>query len=261
MPDLSSEARNRLESLATHHGVSLDAATTLFRAVAAGGGSMAQFSHPELGGMGQWSPGMTMVGDMFNAGLKHRVQALCTDLADLVRETAPSTAGSLQFQSQGEPGAASGSWWPAGLGSPASSGGQNTMRYAYFPAASRLAVQQDGRSSLYDTGSCQIFGASQQQGGIQSLTFSTSQGTMRLEDFAPVDAAPSAVPAPSAAQPAGEPGPPQAASVPTSQAGSGPAMAGGDPLALLERLADLLAKGVLTAEEFAAKKADLLGRL
>ena len=39
------------------------------------------------------------------------------------------------------------------------------------------------------------------------------------------------------------------------------AAAAGDPLSLIERLAELRAKGVLTEEEFAAKKAELLARL
>jgi hypothetical protein len=40
---------------------------TLLFAVSAGGGTLAQFDHAELGGSGQWmSGGMTMVGDMFN---------------------------------------------------------------------------------------------------------------------------------------------------------------------------------------------------
>jgi hypothetical protein len=42
---------------------------------------MAQFSHPDFGGMSQWSPGMSMVGDMFNTQLKSKLDALCTDLA------------------------------------------------------------------------------------------------------------------------------------------------------------------------------------
>ena len=55
-------------------GVSVDAVRTLLFAVAAGGGTLAQFNHPELGGNGQWmSGGMTMVGDMFNYGLKATV--------------------------------------------------------------------------------------------------------------------------------------------------------------------------------------------
>ena len=34
---------------------------------------MAQFSHADFGGMSQWSSGMTMVGDMFNDGLKSKL--------------------------------------------------------------------------------------------------------------------------------------------------------------------------------------------
>ena len=41
---------------------------------------MAQFSHADFGGMSQWSPGMSMVGDMFNTQLKSRLDALCTDI-------------------------------------------------------------------------------------------------------------------------------------------------------------------------------------
>ena len=48
-----------------------DAVATLLRAVLDAAACMAQFSHPELGGMGQWSQGgMIMIGDMFNNGLK-----------------------------------------------------------------------------------------------------------------------------------------------------------------------------------------------
>lgn len=77
-------------------------------------------------------------------------------------------------------------WWPASLGTPGSSGGQNDMRYAYFPASRRLAVQQGNRVSLYDTGETQIYGVSQQGSG-QSLSFSTSAGTRQLRDFTPVE--------------------------------------------------------------------------
>ena len=61
------------------------AAEALLAALVAGGGSQAQFTIPELGGMGQWSRGgMVMVGDMFNNALKARVDALCSELAGLV---------------------------------------------------------------------------------------------------------------------------------------------------------------------------------
>lgn len=255
MNDLTSEGRQKLEALAQRHGVGMDAAMTLLRAVASGGGRMAQFSHPELGGMGQWSPGMTMVGDMFNSSLKSRVEALCADLASMVREggnfAAGSSAGSSQTQLQGgsETGMAfsADAWWPASLGVPGSSGGQNDMRYAYFPASRRLAVQQGGRVGLYDTGEAEIFGASQQQGGGQSLSFSTNAGTRQLSDFTPVDPDD----APAKAQPKSQGPAPQAAK----------STGAGDPLAAIAGLAELHAKGVLTAEEFASKKAELLARL
>jgi len=48
---------------------------------------MAQFSHPDFGGMSQWSPGMTMVGDMFNNSLKSKLDAVCTELATYVADT------------------------------------------------------------------------------------------------------------------------------------------------------------------------------
>jgi hypothetical protein len=46
------------------------------------GGGQAQFGHPDLGGMGQWMPGMLMIGDMFNSGLKARVDSLFQDWPD-----------------------------------------------------------------------------------------------------------------------------------------------------------------------------------
>mgnify|MGYP002653990854 CR=1 FL=1 len=75
-----------LQAIADRYRVSLDAVRHLVQALEAGHGRMAQFNHPELGGFGQWSgAGMTMIGDMFNAELKARVDALCTALAAALR--------------------------------------------------------------------------------------------------------------------------------------------------------------------------------
>jgi hypothetical protein len=76
--------------VAIRHSVSADAVHTILRALRSGGGSMAQFSHSDFGGMSQWAPGMTMVGDMFNNSLKSKLDAVCTELAAYVAET-PST--------------------------------------------------------------------------------------------------------------------------------------------------------------------------
>jgi hypothetical protein len=71
MDTLSPQGQKIVEELARRYGVSSQAVTTLLEAVTRGHGTMAQFSHPELGGMGQWSQGgMTMIGDMFNDALK-----------------------------------------------------------------------------------------------------------------------------------------------------------------------------------------------
>ncbi|MBK1661024.1 SHOCT domain-containing protein [Paracraurococcus ruber] len=240
MQDLTEGARQRLQEIAARHDTSMEAAAMLLRALAAGGGTMAQFNHPELGGMGQWSQGgMIMVGDMFNTGLKHRVDALCQDLAGLLRE-GPAFVPPPARPPDGQTPSRGGTWWPAALGAPAASGGQNDMRYAHFPQAGRLAVQIGGRMRLYDTGGLQIHGVSQQQGQGQSLTVSTSQGARRLEDLRPADA-----PAPT---------PPAAAPMPAPTGGE-------HPLSVLATLGELHQRGILTDAEFAAKKAELLARL
>ena len=100
MSNLTTEGRRVVADLATQNGVSLDAALTLLDALTRGGGAQAQFHHPDLGGMGQWSQGgMIMVGDMFNQGLKGRVDRLCNALAALLRDHSPA-----QFQAQPQQG-------------------------------------------------------------------------------------------------------------------------------------------------------------
>jgi Short C-terminal domain len=257
MQDLPPDARGRLDDAARRHGVGADAALALLRALAAGGGTMAQFSHPELGGMGQWSQGgMVMVGDMFDRGLAARVDALCTELAALLREIAPPAAPGSVRAGAHPPGAGPAeAWWPPGLGAPATSGAQSDMRYAYFPAARRLAIRQGGRVTLHDTGGHRITGASQAQGGGQVLAFSTEEGVVRLRDLPEVDAGAGSQRGPHPGATAPDPAPPPGASPAV------PADGGDEALALIERLAELRRKGILTEEEFAAKKAELLGRL
>jgi hypothetical protein len=70
--------------LSSRHSVSSDAVRTILQSLRSGGGSMAQFSHSDFGGMSQWSPRMTVVGDMFNNGLKSKLDSICTELAAYV---------------------------------------------------------------------------------------------------------------------------------------------------------------------------------
>jgi hypothetical protein len=166
-----------IEDIGRRHGFGADATRAVAEALRHGGSRMAQFNHPELGGMGQWTAGgMIMIGDMFNQSLKARVDALCNDLAGVVGMTAASDA-MPQGLSRGS------SWWPQELGNASATGAQNDMRYACFPDKRRLAVMRDGQVKTYDTGEHRIGGFSQQQSGAQTLSFSSQLGTVRLDDL------------------------------------------------------------------------------
>ena len=226
-----------VNAIAERHGFSPDAVLVMMDALTAGHGGMAQFDHPEFGGSGQWMRGgMTMIGDMFNAALKARVIALCEDLGPVAARPEPAAAPASP-PLRGEARA----WWPAELGSPNSSGAQNGVRYAYFAAPRRLAVERGGRVTLYDTGEHRIGGVSQQQSGHTSLAFTSQHGPVDLTSLPVVSGA----------------------SAPTSSEHADPAPVpeSRDVFGAIEKLAELHAKGILSADEFAAKKADLLRRL
>lgn len=163
-----------IDDLARRHGVSVAAVRVLQDALRRGGGRMAQFSHPDLGGMGQWSAGgMTQVGDMFNTALRDKVHALCSELAKSAADAPPPE----------RPPADHGEWWPQGLGRPSATGSQNGMRYACFPDARRVVIEQAGSVTVYDSGEHRISGVSQQQSGTQELSFSSQKGTVRASDL------------------------------------------------------------------------------
>jgi hypothetical protein len=261
---------------------------------------MAQFNHPDLGGSGQWMQGgMTMVGDMFNYSLKATVDGLCSELNTLLANQqftpAPSSNqwqqqsgsgsgqqqggwGSGQQQQQGSgPGRAvslfvpespsnSGNWWPSDLGNPAATGAQNNVRYAYFPYPRRLAVDINGKVTVYDTLDHQISGFSQQQSGSGSVTFTSQYGVVSLLDLPLISgnatapsAAPTATTIPAAepqdiSEPAWQPPPSQVSNFSFEAQES-------DIFAKLEKLAALKQQGIISEEEFTAKKSELLARL
>jgi hypothetical protein len=280
LQQLTDQGRQRIDELAQRYAVSTDAVMTLLQALVNSNGTMAQFNHPELGGGGQWMlGGMTMVGDMFNYRLKAKVDGLCSELSQLLAQQplVPVPAG-LQSQSQGggqqpggpggasislfvpePPGRASGQWWPAELGSPNGSGAQNQVRYAYFNGAHRLAVELNGHVTIYDSLDHQIGGVSQQQGNGGSLTFTSQYGTVSVAilPILSVDGIPREVPAPTQ-QPTSSELPTPAQQPASSHAAT---VQEADIFAKIERLADLQKKGILSSEEFAAKKAELLSRL
>lgn len=284
MSQLTEHGRRALTDLSQRYGLSQEAVESMAHAVARGGGTMAQFNIPELGGSGQWmAGGMTMVGDMFDHSLKARVDALCGELASEMSQSA------MFIKPQTLAGAA---WWPDDLGAPASVGGQNSTRYAYFPEVARIAFDPGNGAPLVllDTGDHRIGGWSQQQAGggdpFMGISFSSQHGQFLLSSLPRIEAAsdapepqPAAAAPPPATEAAPQPDvpapPPPVAAVPEAASASAvtpaaPAAAATAPavqssadeiLRTIERLAALRDAGALTEEEFAAKKGELLQRL
>ncbi len=248
---LTPQGQNIINDIANRYGLSFDSAVSMLVSVNNGGGTMAQFSCPELGS-GQWMRGgMTMVSDMFNHGLKATVNNLCGELSNAL-------ANNQIFQPAPQGGSGGGygnNWWPGDLGSPSSSGSQNNVRYAFFPQTRRLAVQRDGQVTVFDTQDHQISGVSQQQGGGSSLTFSSQYGTVSSLSLPLVSG-------PGLQQESGNNfASPQQSSQPQPSPQSGGGQNSGDVMGMLEKLGQLRDAGILTDDEFQAKKRELLSRL
>ena len=274
MRQLSEAGERAIGDLAQRYGFSSGAVVSMLESVVNGNGTMAQFSHPEFSGSGQWMRGgMIMVSDMFNNPLKGRIDGLCNELSALVaNEDDLITSGSFQSQSQGgqrqgafggghqqqsgsgpagrvslfvpPPAGSPGHWWPGDLGQPTSSGAQNNVRYAYFAQTRSLAIEANGRVTVYDTLDHQITGFSQQQSTGASLTFSSQHGLVDVASLPvlSVDGVPrhGSAPTPS----------------PTPQTVGAASVGQVDVFATIEKLAELRDKGILSEQEFATKKAE-----
>ena len=290
MRQLSAAGLEAIEELSRKHGFSSDAVLSMLDSVILGNSQMAQFQHQEFGGSGQWMRGgMIMISDMFNNSLKARVDGLCWDLVNLVSgQPDLIQSGSFQSQSQsprhdggGQQQQSSGhvslfvapvagrshDWWGIDLGQAASVGSQNNVRYAYFPQTRRLAVEVNGKVTVYDTLDHHIGGFSQQQSYGASLTFTSQNGLVEVSRLPVVSldgAAPQATEPPANPAVVAPPAPSlNAEPPPTSVTPERPHPAGAamDIFATIEKLADLYGKGILTADEFASKKTELLSRL
>ncbi|MCP9841119.1 SHOCT domain-containing protein [Synechococcus sp. J7-Johnson] len=145
-----------------------------------------------------------------------------------------SVAGQQAFQAM-QPIQPTPCWWPAELGTPNASGSQDEVRYAYFSEPGRLAVDLNGTVNLYDVQDQPITGLAQGSSKGDPV-FVTPEGLLSLSSLRPVAATPER---------------------PGGTAVSGEA----DVLSALERLGELKQKGILTDEEFTAKKTELLSRL
>jgi hypothetical protein len=281
MRNLTPDGQRIVNDLAQRHGFSQDAVTHMMFSVLNGNGGMAQFSHSEFGGSGQWMRGgMTMIGDMFNGYLKGRVNSLCAEISNiLANQPGLLQTGSFQSQSQGGSGNQQQSnggmmgssslfvpdpeenWWPQDLGSPSATGSQNNVRYAYFSHMRRLAVKTGGEVWVYDTQNHNIGGFSQQQGFGGSITFSSQFGTVNLSGLPIISRNGQAYIAPPVTQNF-SPAPPAVAMQGNGYTPTPPSTISSDQVIdALHKLSDLREKGILTDQEFSAKKADLLSRL
>ncbi|AWN15310.1 SHOCT domain-containing protein [Salinisphaera sp. LB1] len=223
--------------LAQRHGFSRDAVRHMIRTVDAGWGGMAAFDHPEFGGPGQWMQGgMIMLSEPFNHSLRARVDALCSEIAGVYAADGPLTERSPQA---GAPA------WPEYLGTPTATGSQGDLHYAWFADQHRLALMRHGQLQIFDTGDHRITGVAQQQGHSHgNIQFTSQNGTIDLASLTPIDNPTTKTDEPS-----------------TGPSSSSNRRGGDDIIAAIERLGELRERGLLTEDEFKAKKTELLSRL
>jgi hypothetical protein len=200
MEPLSPEGLEIIEELARRYGVSTQAVTTLLQAVISGHGTMAQFSHPELGGLGQWAQGgMTMIGDMFNDALKAKVNGLCSDLANLLRSGTVADAGisvprkrKARVEQAAPATSVSSSPRQAALRPPGGAPTWAPLAPLVHKTISDMPIFQHRGAwliaigdhvTIYDTADHGISGVSQQQSGDASLSFVSQRGLVRVADL------------------------------------------------------------------------------
>ncbi|AWG23139.1 hypothetical protein FFWV33_17190 [Flavobacterium faecale] len=244
-------------AIANRYGVSTNAVSELTHALIRTNGTMAQFYIPELGGGGQWMQGgMTMVGDMFNSQLKNTVNGLCIELSNLINQ------GAIQYvplpKTTNQNGSQSGNWW-GDLGVPNSTGSQNNTNYAVFSNIGRLAIQENGKVTVFDTLDNQIGGVGQQQGGGYSVTFTSQYGTVNLNSL-PIVSGGENRPQEQIV-PQNNPMPHEVAAVQMPEVTPVTTAFEEDIFMKIEKLAALKDKNILSVEEFENKKAELLSRL
>jgi hypothetical protein len=172
-------------------------------------------------------------------------------------------------------------WWPSDLRWPNSTGAQNGVRYAYFAQARRLAIESNGSVAVYDTQDHQLGSFSQQQGCGGSVTFSSQYGLVEVTRLPVVSVDgvqqntslagnTNGLHSQQAAISGWRPEPLPAAALlqtpvplqPALQAFPGNTAPGGaDIFMMIEKLADLRSRAIISDEDFRTKKTELLARL
>ncbi len=162
-----------IKEIALKYQVSEATVTGLLEGFKRTGGSQIQFNSPELGGMGQWQPGMIMIGDMFNNSLKDKVYQLCTDVAALAASLPAETAAQIVAKTG-----------PESHRHAAFRGSQNNYHYAYYASENVLEIEENGKRTKYSTKGYSLTGVQQaQSNSVQSLSFTYPGGTVSLKDL------------------------------------------------------------------------------
>lgn len=262
-PIFTDASFQNITAIANRYGISVNAVTELTNTLIRSNGTMAQFNIFELGGGGQWMQGgMTMVGDMFNNQLKATVDGLCNELSNLIQQ------GNIQYKPLPKVENNSNSqanfqqnWW-GNLGFPNSTGSQNNTSYAIFSNINRLAIQQNGKVTIFDTLDHQIGGVGQQQGGNYSVNFSSQYGVVDLSTL-PIISGAAAKPEPEEFVNDYAQNTPQEQVITPEPVQNNTITNDSeeDIFVKIEKLANLKSKEIISKEEFESKKAELLARL
>ncbi|CAK6696930.1 SHOCT domain-containing protein [Synechococcus sp. BA-124 BA4] len=205
------------------------------------GGTVSLSSLTSMGGGSQQQSGHGGSQQQSSSGGGHQQSSASFAMAPMAMQ--PMQPMAMQPM---QPMAGFENWWPAELGSPSATGAQNNLRYAWFAESGCLAVEHDGTLSLLDARDHPINGIAQASSSAEVM-FSTPDGSVSLSSLPPFSPKGPSVASPAAPAPA-----PAVVQTPTSS---------GDVISALERLGELMAKGVLSEAEFTEKKKELLSRL
>lgn len=249
MSQLTPYGQQIVKDLIFRYYISEEAVLHLLFALVRGNGVIAQFSHPELGGIGQWRQGATTIMkdewcSTLQTEMRVLVENLCIELSQLMREQQLLQPSAINAQT---------TWYPAELGVPTSSGGEGDFRYAYFVGNSRLAIEENGEVNVYNSLDNQIIDVLRSQDGGDWL-LNTPYGMVKVSKLPFLYTLHQSVSQKNPESHLDEPplddyGLPQETALENEIFG------------FIEQLSDLHNYGMLTDAEFKAKKAMLLKRL
>jgi hypothetical protein len=77
-------------------------------------------------------------------------------------------------------------WWPTELGTPATFGSSEDLRYASFPLVRRLVIERNGTLATYDTANYQFRGVLQCRVADGMMSFLSQHGRVELADLSVV---------------------------------------------------------------------------